>query len=156
VRVSELSAESDKSNYKQSRLEEQIVWHSRKAQKNKLRFLLCQIIILIAGATIPIVNVVGFGDMVTRIISSIIGGIIVVGTGITQLEKYQENWILYRTTSELLKKEKYFFENSAGEYSNIGEDERNKLLVERVETIVSSETSKYFIIHESKKEEKEK
>jgi len=47
-------------------------------------------------------------------ISSIIGGTIAVVTGITQLEKYQENWILYRTSSELLKKEEYFYE-----YSNL-------------------------------------
>ncbi|MGA8083322.1 MAG: DUF4231 domain-containing protein, partial [Candidatus Nitrosopolaris sp.] len=65
-----------------------------------------------------------------KLISSIIGGIIVVITGLTQLEKYQENWILYRTSSELLKKEKYF-ENRVGEYSNLDQEERNKLLVER-------------------------
>jgi Protein of unknown function (DUF4231) len=68
------------------------------------------------------------------------------------LEKYQENWILYRTSTELLKKEKFFFENSAGEYSNLGDKEKNKLLVERVESIVSAETSKYFTIHQPKKE----
>jgi Protein of unknown function (DUF4231) len=91
--------------------------------------------------------VAGIGDE-TRIISSIIGAIIVVITGLTQLEKYQENWILYRTSSELLKKGKYFFENNAGEYSNLDEKERNKLLVGRVESIVSAETSKYFTIHQ--------
>ncbi|MGC1929170.1 MAG: DUF4231 domain-containing protein [Candidatus Nitrosopolaris sp.] len=59
---------------------------------------------------------------------------------LTQLEKYQENWILYRTSTELLKKEKYFFENNVGDYSNGDDFERNRLLVERVETIVSAET----------------
>jgi hypothetical protein len=53
---------------------------------------------------------------------------------------------LYRTSAELLKKEKYFFENNVGEYSNLDEKERNKLLVERVES--ESETSKYFTIHQ--------
>ena len=57
------------------------------------------------------------GDFQTRMISSIIAGVIVVATGITQLEKYQENWILYRTSSDT-KKEKYFFENNIAEYSN--------------------------------------
>jgi hypothetical protein len=95
------------------------------------------------------VNVASIGDLQTRIISSIIGGIIVVITGLTQLEKYQENWILYRTSAELLKKEKYFFENSAGEYSKADGPEKDKLLVERVESIVSAETSKYFTIHQT-------
>jgi hypothetical protein len=114
-------------------------------------FRLYQIITLVASAIIPIINVSNIADFQTRIISSIIAGIIAVATGITQLEKYQENWILYRTSTELLKKEKYFFENNAGEYSNLNESEKNKLLVERVEAIVSAETSKYFTIHQPAK-----
>jgi hypothetical protein len=134
-------------SYKQERLQKQIEWHSKKARDNKIRFRLYQMITLIASAIIPIINIANNGDT-TRIISSIIGGIIVVVTGITQLEKYQENWILYRTSSELLKKEKYFFENSVGEYSNLDDPQKNKLLVERVESIVSAETSKYFTMHQ--------
>jgi Protein of unknown function (DUF4231) len=148
-------------SYKQERLQKQIDWHSKKARENKLRFRLCQIIILIASAIIPIINVgsiaeTNIANYQTRIISSIIGAIIVVITAITQLEKYQENWILYRTSTELLKKEKYFFENNVGEYSNLGEEERNKLLVERVESIVSAETSKYFTIHQLPQKNSEK
>jgi hypothetical protein len=59
----------------------------------------------------------------------------------------------------LLKKEKYFFENGVGEYTNLDDPQKNKLLVERVESIVSAETSKYFTIHQPEKkalqEEKE-
>jgi hypothetical protein len=143
---------SDSYDYKEKRLQEQINWHSKKARHNKIRFRAYQIVTLVASAIIPIINVANIGDFQTRIISSIISGIIAVSTGITQLEKYQENWILYRTSTELLKKEKFFFENSAGEYSNLGDKEKNKLLVERVESIVSAETSKYFTIHQPKKE----
>jgi len=153
--MSEASNYSQES-YKKNRLEEQITWYSKKAQHNKTRFRLCQVIILVAGSVIPIINVAGFADLPTRITSSVIGAMIAIATGVTQLEKYQENWIIYRTTSELLKKEKYFFENGAGDYSKVKEEDKMKLLVERVEGIVSSETSKYFTIHQpSKKEEKE-
>lgn len=142
---------SKPTNYKETRLKEQIEWHSKMARQNRLRFRLYQIVILITSAIIPIINVANIEDIQTRIISSILGGIIVVITGLTQLEKYQENWILYRTSAELLKKEKYFFENNAGEYSNLNESEKNRLLVERVEAIVSAETSKYFTIHQHEK-----
>jgi hypothetical protein len=153
--VSQVSSHSNENSYKENRLEDQINWYSHKAQHNKINFRLCQIIILVAGSIIPIINVVGFGDIATRIISSVVGAIIVIATGITQLEKYHENWIIYRTTSELLKKEKYFFENSAGEYYKIKEEgEKSKLLVERVEAIVSSETSKYFTIHQVPQKER--
>lgn len=139
------SSSDDTSDYKNKRLEEQIKWHSQKARHNKSRFRLYQIIVIFAGAIIPIVNVI---DLATRIISSILGGMIAVVTGLSQLEKYQENWILYRTTSELLKKEKYFYENGVGDYLDLDESKKKKLLVERVESIVSSETSKYFIVHQ--------
>jgi Protein of unknown function (DUF4231) len=142
---------SEPTDYKETRLEKQIEWHSKKSKQNKLRFRLYQIVILIAGAIIPIINVANVGDFQTRVVSSIIGGMIVVVTGVTQLEKYQENWILYRTSAELLKKEKYFFENNVGEYSKADGPEKNKLLVERVESIVSAETSKYFAIHRPEK-----
>ena len=161
---------SEQTSYKQERLQKQIDWHSRKARDNKRRFRLFQIITLIASAIIPIVNLVDIAkpdiaDYQIRIISSIVSAIIVVVTGLTQLEKYQENWILYSAellkkeklySAELLKKEKYFFENNAGEYSNLDEKEKNKLLVERVESIVSAETSKYFTIHQPSKKSNEK
>lgn len=137
-------------DYKDSRLEEQIKWHSQKARHNKARFRLYEIIVIFSGAIIPIVNITS-ADVATRLVSSILGGIIAIVTGITQLEKYQENWILYRTTTEILKKEKYYYENQAGEYSDLDETTRRKLLVERVESIVSSETSKYFTVHQPQK-----
>lgn len=52
----------------------------------------------------------------TRLISSMIAGII---AGLTRLEKHQENWKSYRTGSDILRKEKYFFENNVGEYSSL-------------------------------------
>jgi predicted histidine transporter YuiF (NhaC family) len=79
-------------SYKENRLDEQIKWHSKKARQDKLRFRLYQIITLIVSAIIPIINVANIGELQTRIISSIIGALIVVVTGLTQLEKYQESW----------------------------------------------------------------
>lgn len=139
-------------DYKKDRLEKQIEWQSKKARDNKKRFRMYEIIVIFAGAIIPIVNVIGL-EPTTRVISSILGGLIAIVTGVTQLEKYQENWIMYRTTSELLKKEKYYYENQVGEYSESDELKRKKILVERIESIVSSETSKYFTVHQPKKKQ---
>ena len=67
-------------------------------------------------------------------------------TALTQLKKHQENWLLYRSTEESLKREKFLFMNNAGNYSNLTDDVKNKTLVESLETILSSQTSKgaYF------------
>ena len=142
-------------SYKRERVDQQIDWHGKKARANKRRFRQYQIITLVASAIIPIINVSTIGDFQTRIMSSVISAIIAVSTGITQLEKYQENWILYRTNAELLKKEKFYFENCAGEYSTLDDRDKNKLLVERVEAIVSAETTKYFAIQQPQKKGEE-
>jgi len=82
---------SEPTSYKQERLQKQkqIDWHSRKARDNKRRFRLFQIITLIASAIIPIINlgIIDTVDYQIRIISSIVSAIIVVITGLTQLEK---------------------------------------------------------------------
>jgi Protein of unknown function (DUF4231) len=140
-------------DYKLGRLQEQIDWHSGMARHNKRRYRMSEMIIIFIGAIIPVVNVLDFADLQTRIISSILGATIAIVTGLTQLEKFQENWIIYRTTTELLKKEKYFYENEVGDYSDLDVSKRKKLLVERVESMVSSETSKYFIVHQAKQNE---
>ena len=142
-----------KTNYEDNRLDEQLKWHSKKARSNKLRYRLYQIIIMIISAIIPLVNLIDGLEFQTRIVSSLLGASILVITGITQLEKYQENWIVYRTTAELLKKEKYFYQNSAGEYTNLDDSSKRKLLVERVENLISSETNKYFTIHKQGKQQ---
>lgn len=94
--------------------------------------------------------VLELADLETRIVSSVLGATVAIVVGLTQLEKYQENWIMYRTTSELLKKEKFYYESLVDEYSEPDESKRKKILVERVESIVSSETSKYFGVHQPK------
>lgn len=60
--------------------------------------------------------------------------------------------MLYRSTEESLIREKYLFSNNAGKYSNLTDDVKNKTLVESVEAILSTDTSKFFAIYQSKSE----
>ncbi|MGQ7438348.1 DUF4231 domain-containing protein, partial [Streptococcus suis] len=53
------------------------------------------------------------------------------------LSKHRDNWIDYRRTTELLKHEKYMSLTKTGVYKN--ENDSFALLVERCETIISSE-----------------
>ena len=109
-----------------------------------------QIIIIASGALIPIINSIPYSNIEVRILSSILGGIIIVITGMIQLKKYQENWIQYRTTEEILKKEKFLYLNSAGEYSNLDEKEKHQLLVERTESAISNQNVNFFVTHNEK------
>ena len=91
--------------YIKNRLDEQQNWYSKKAAQSKTRYHASQIIIIAAGALIPIINIVDIATVEIRLASSILGGIILATTGILQLLKSQENWVLYRSTAEILKKE---------------------------------------------------
>jgi Protein of unknown function (DUF4231) len=148
-----MSKQSGPDDYIIERLEKQLRWYGDKSAENKKKFHLFQTVIIATSALVPIVNTVGPAGDSLRIISSILGGIIVVVTSLIQLHKYQENWILYRTTAELLKKEKYLYLNDAGDYSGLDPSRKKKQLVERVEVIVSSETSKYFAIHKPEQQQ---
>lgn len=142
---------STNSNYLSDRLENQIAWYSKKATNNKFRFHFLQMMILIIGAAIPIVNIIDFAPFETRIISSILGSITVTITGIIQLKKYHENWMMYRSTEEALKKEKHTYQNEVGEYSGLTPEERLKRLVENVESMISNQNVVYFVTHERAK-----
>jgi hypothetical protein len=140
---------SSTEEYVRNRLDDQIKWYSEKSAFNKSRYRLFQVVIIIASGTIPILNltVTAFKDdaqHVALFTSSILGSIITIITAFLQMEKYFDNWILYRTTAESLKREKILFQNNAGEYSNLNESEKNRILVERVEAMLSSENAKFF------------
>ena len=145
---------SNTSSYVDERLNNQITWYEKKAAENKTKFHYFQIIIIIASAIIPLVNLIDFAPLQTRIISAILGTAITGITGLIQLKRYQENWLLYRSTEESLKREKFLFLNNAGNYSNLADDIKNRTLVESVEAVLSSETSKFFSMHQPKSQAK--
>lgn len=137
--------------YMKDRVDKELNWYEEKANHNKKSFHASQTMIIITSAIIPIINIIDFATFEIRIISSILGGTIVGLTGLMQLKKYQDNWILFRSNEEMLKKEKFLYLNQAGGYSNTqNQDERDKLFVERIESIISSETSKFFTMHSQK------
>jgi hypothetical protein len=74
------------------RLDDQLKRHGSRARENKKKFQMLQVIIIITGALVPIVNSIGPGGDWLRIISSVLGGIIVIITSLIQLHKYQEHF----------------------------------------------------------------
>ena len=150
---------SDVDNYIKSRLDDQIQWYEQKANTSKLRHRELQRIIIIASGIIPIVSLAASasGDwwkLIGLLITAILGCIITIATAFTEMEKYFESWILYRTTAESLRREKLLFMNDAGEYSDLSGSVKNKALVDRVELMKSSsETSKFFALQQQTRQQ---
>jgi len=138
------------SSYIKERLDDQILWYEKKSASNKLRFRITQVIIIIASAIIPIINLAVPAENTQNALftTAILGTIVTIVAAFSQMEKYFETWILYRTTVETLKREKFLYMNDAADYSNLGDTEKNKLLIERVEVLLSSENSNFFALQQ--------
>ena len=146
------------------RLDDQISWYGKKSALNKFRFRICQFIVIVASAVIPIINL-GIPLVATTAnkdapfyalgITAILGGIVTIVTALSTMDAYYQTWVLYRTTGETLKRERFLFINNAGDYSSFSGEAKNKLLVERIEGILSSENSKFLSLQQQAKQQSE-
>lgn len=140
--------------YLDRRLRPQQEWHNDKAQWNKKKFYLFELITLLAGATIPFINVASMIPPVwQRILSALLAVVVVVSVGISKLYKFQETWLNFRAVSESLKREEELYLNEVGDYGVADHQERDRILVERAESILASETSQFISIHKPERKE---
>jgi Protein of unknown function (DUF4231) len=72
---------------------------------------------IVEAAVIPLMAVILSDSYLNKIVISSLGALIVVIEGIQQLFQFQTNWILYRSTWEGLKREKYLYVGNAGPYA---------------------------------------
>lgn len=123
------------------RLEEQINWYDYKSSQQKRYFNILKIVTIVAAATKPFLTTVPTEAKLSQTIAAALGAAIVVIEGIQQLYQLQANWILYRSTCESLRHEKYLFLGHAGSYA-VAQD-AHSLLAERIESLVSQEHAKW-------------
>jgi hypothetical protein len=139
-------------DYLKNRLEDQIKWYDKKSIFNQSLFKILKIVEIVISASIPLIII--FKDLCPFIINSVIaliGVSIVIIASISSLYKFQENWVEYRTTCEILKHHKYLFLTKTEPYNN---DDSLNLLVNNVETLVSKENSIWAQYMKKTKEDK--
>jgi hypothetical protein len=66
--------------------------------------------------------------------------------GLEHLYQFHQNWILYRSTCEALRNEKFLYLANAGPYA--GAKDAHALLAERIESLVSQEHAKWSSVRE--------
>jgi hypothetical protein len=120
------------------RLNDQIAWYDRKSNYNQRAFKVLKGWTIVAAALVPVL--VAFGVRDPRVAAAIAASIAIV-EGVQQLNQYQTNWILFRSTCEALKHEKFLYLSSAGPYRNT--ENSVALLAERIEGLVSQEHAKW-------------
>lgn len=137
---------TDQENPTLKRLEEQIDWYDKKSAFNQRWFKRIKIVELIAGALIPLLA--GLSTLVPypALITGSLGALIVVLESVMGLYQFQSNWILYRSSCEGLRHEKYLWLAKAGHYADAKDP--NRLLAERIESLISTEHAKWTPIQE--------
>jgi hypothetical protein len=118
------------------RLEDQLGWYDRKSLAAQQAYKRVKLGQLIVGTAVPVVA----GLQISAALTATLGALVVVAEGAQQLYQWQTNWVLYRSTAEALKHEKYLYLAAAGPYST---DDRNRVLAERLEGLVSQEHAKW-------------
>ena len=119
------------------RLQSQIDWYAAKAKANQRYYKASKIAIILCAIVIPIVA--EFSAMAVIVDA----GIILLLESMQQLNKWQENWILYRSTCEGLRNEQHLFAEKAGPYAGLKPDAAQRLLAERTSSLVMAEHSKW-------------
>ena len=132
-------------NYIENRFKNQRKWYSDKSSINKKRYQSLQIIIIIISSIIPVVTFIQWEY--GKIFATGLAVIISISTSLITTFKFQENWLNYRTTSELLKKEKSYFDAKINEYAKT--DNPESLFVERVEDLISVESRQWKTTQET-------
>lgn len=129
--------------YLKERYTYQVSWYDNKAVKYKRLYYLFQWLIIIISATLPVlISITSMANKNPVIILSVVLSIL---TTSMKAFKFQENWINYRTITEILKKEKYFFESGIDCYQD--ESIRNNIFIERVEAVISKENNLWIYTH---------
>jgi hypothetical protein len=125
-----------------SRLEDQITWYDRRSLYNHRFFKWLKVCEIIAAAIIPFAAGTGASPLVT----GGLGVLIVILEALQHLNQYQHNWIVYRSTCEELKHEKYLYLGAAGPYATT--PNALVLLAERIESLISQEHAKWVAVQE--------
>lgn len=118
------------------RLDDELAWYDAKsvgAQHAYKRVKLAQIVAAAAVAVLATLDV-------SNAWIAALGALLVVLEGVQQLYQWQTNWVLYRSTAEALKHERFLYLSHAGPYATRN---RRRVLAERVEGLVSQEHAKW-------------
>lgn len=133
--------------YLNDRLENQINWYDKKSSAAQRKYKGIKITEIILAASIPILASFSDNHWILSLVIGVIGASIAVLEGILGIGKYHENWIEYRSVCETLRHEKYMYLTQTGIYESEG---KFKMLVERVESVISKENVNWANLHNNK------
>ncbi|TMP28109.1 hypothetical protein CWB99_01370 [Pseudoalteromonas rubra] len=132
----------EQNTYISERLEHQISWYDTKSMDNQRAYHRCQIVELCSAVSIPFITGLWGSVVAGQVIIGILGVLIAVCAGLSNLKKYQQNWLNYRTSCEMLRRERFLYLTACAPYH---EADKFNLLVTRVEDILAKEHGEWRV-----------
>ena len=124
------------------RLENQLNWYDSKSIRCQKMYKWLKFFQILLAVSIPLMS--HMEPVIAKWSTSVAGASIAILEGIQHMNQYSTLWIIYRSTAERLKHEKFLFLSKAGPYSDLDASNRLKTLAERVEEHVSTEHAHWF------------
>lgn len=124
------------------RLEDQLRWYDHKSLNAQWWYKRLKLTQLALAVFIPVASHLppDFAKWTT----ALSGALIALLEGVQHMNQYSTLWVMYRSTTEFLKHEKFLFLSAAGPYKSLSNEERLLMLAERVEERVSTEHANWF------------
>lgn len=129
---------SDEPDSGYPRLESQIEWYDKKSGEAQWWYKKLKISEFIIGALVPP------AALYDGKIGALLGALAIILEGIQQLNQWNHNWITYRSTCEALRHEKYSYLGRSSVYDGCDDSQAFKILVERTESLISTEHAKWI------------
>lgn len=141
-----------KQDYLEKRVREQQSFFSQKAANNKKKYYIISMVKLGISLLIAVISAFKSGDSPSALIVAVLSAVVAFTEGVLLLCKYNENWVIYRITSENIKREEFLFEAQAGEYYGLDEDSAFNLFVQNIESIIQCSNKQWESVCKNGKE----
>ena len=125
--------------YISERLNGQIAYYDKAAQKHKKMSTYFRVITVVGSALVPVLVNLDFPYV--NILTTIISLTVVVLVSIESVLQNGAQWPLYRSTEQLLRKEYFSFTANEGQYADCEGEDAFRLFVKRVEDAIQAEVS---------------
>jgi hypothetical protein len=143
----------DPQEYIETRVEDQLAYYEKAANRAKAWHVYTQTAIVILGLLVPVVANLQEAYFLSAgqktLVITVLSLLLAVLTGIVNFRKFGDLWLAYRSTEEMLKRELFLFETGAGRYRD--NEEAFSDFVETTESIISVEHERFRALIESAK-----
>ncbi|MGY2116593.1 DUF4231 domain-containing protein [Nocardia gipuzkoensis] len=126
-------------------LDSQLSWYRSECAAAQRIYRLVKLGQIATGAFVPILAALSAPPAVTAVTAAVV----VIAEGAQQLFQWQARWLLYRSTAEALKRERFLYTTHTAPYHT---DSRSTTMAERLQALTSHENTQWLALHQPEEE----